>query len=471
MKKTQEKLSKFLTDTKLEEITLEEIKKIFPNIEERDEETELYLSHCLVDQKYDEDKVIKLLEILFGNGLDPNQKGYGGYTFITQALYGAEQEEETLDYPLSFFERIIPLAKKYGYDVNIKDEDGDTLIHSAIYSEDYYESIEPLIYLLGENFDITTKNNAKESITDALNNSIKAAVEQKNEKWLNQLINERESIRKMVESKKGQKISQLIEESSTDDHCFKIESTIKSDNLETEKQNQLLQKAKDKEEITTTRKAIETRIQALSLNSSLEECKEIERLIQNSILPKEEKKEYKTQVTAMIGKINYQQFLEQLKREMNNIQTIVDIEVCLKKIPNIQDEEFRNSTIERLNEEIEKARQEEEKFDELYKKVKVIQDSEISEICTAIEEDLENIIVHPPKNKNIKKINELNQKMELIIEEATKKIEELKVAEFKRLIEKGTLLDTTLGTSIIDQVIQSLNSPKEKIKVFPKISQ
>ncbi len=398
MKNLQETLTKYLEKTSLENITIESILSTFKDVNVQDEDTNLYLSHALVNMKYEEDKVCKMLQILFENGLDPNKKGFAEYTFLHIALYGAETEKkETLPYPLSFFERVIPLAKKYGFDVNSKDEDGDTLIHTAIYSEDYFDRIEPLIRLLGKNFDLSQKNKQKETILDSLNTSIEEATNTKNKSWLQQLKKEQKLISSIIkatedqiviipEYKKknvtisdyldinafkkliGEQIENLIssfeaEEAekitmeATSKTCKKLRERISISKLTEEEKETFLKKLKESQEkiVGVIQTKLEEKINMLTIDSSLKECEEIQAIISQSYLPIEIVEELGNRVIILIEKINQQLLIKQLKESVQNIETVKDIEDCLKRVEEIKNTDFKQEMMEELNGKLQEA--------------------------------------------------------------------------------------------------------------------
>lgn len=394
MKKLQEKLTEYLESRTVNEITGQNIKEVFEQITTKDEETDLYLSHCLVNQKYEEDKVEKMLTILFKEGLSPNTKAYGGYTFLHQALYGAEIDGKVIPYSLSFFEKIIPLAKQYGYDVNIKDEDGDTLIHSAIYSEDYYGDIEPLIRLLGPDFNLTAKNEQQQTLVDALETSITEATKSKNEKWKEKLIRNKNIITDLMDAiSKGddivipiydekttitindyidinaryeriEKEINKISINTTSERIAQLRAEISSSKLDESKMNMFLELLLEKtREISTQRKkAIEQKLSRLTIDSKIEECEHIRDEISTSNLTEEDRKELIEKLTEIENEIKNRLFLESLKKSVNSIHTINDINSCLEEAKKIKDETFKKEMTATLNKKLEHARKIEQDY-------------------------------------------------------------------------------------------------------------
>lgn len=186
MEKLENRLKNFLTNHTVDEINIDEVKKTFSNLKERTEE-KYTLLHAIADESFPIEKAIKTIECFLKLGVNPNaQDIYGKYTFIHLAFYS--------NYPFSFFEKVIPLALEYNFNINSKDEDGDTIMHSAIYSEDYLDKIYPLFALLNDNFNLEAKNNLNKNLLEALKESIYEAKKIKNENWYNELISEEKEI-------------------------------------------------------------------------------------------------------------------------------------------------------------------------------------------------------------------------------------------------------------------------------------
>lgn len=143
----------------IESITVEEIKKLYSK-----GDTNEYgnLLHAAIENKFEEEKVLKFIELILKLGYNVNYKGTStGYNFIQLALYGYTDEINNNDYSYStdFIVKLINIAKQYNLDVNTKDADGDSIIHTAIASEIYEGEIVPILNALGPNFDIECKDN------------------------------------------------------------------------------------------------------------------------------------------------------------------------------------------------------------------------------------------------------------------------------------------------------------------------
>ena len=121
---------------------LKKIKKMFGSLEYTDEDNQSIL-HILVDDKYDEVKCFLAIKSLLQIGLSPNLKDDFNYNFIQTALYAGYSEE--------FILNIINEALKYNLNVNHVDDDKDTIMHTAIYSDSYFGGVERIYDLLCDN--------------------------------------------------------------------------------------------------------------------------------------------------------------------------------------------------------------------------------------------------------------------------------------------------------------------------------
>lgn len=181
----------------IEKITYEEIIKRF---NKKDKNEYGNLLHASVQNRFDERKVLKFINLLLENGYNVNYKGERtGYNFIQLALYGyTDKDGEDHSYSQEFIVKLIALARKYNLDVNTKDDDGDSIVHTALASEVYTGKIIPIIDALGEEFDI--------SCTDNNDNSLKAAFElykeearNTNKSWFSRLSKEEQELKCKLE--------------------------------------------------------------------------------------------------------------------------------------------------------------------------------------------------------------------------------------------------------------------------------
>ena len=205
MRNVQEVIESFFEQFSLEEINLQNVNFCFfetyyKNKNSYDNDYGNLL-HEVINHKYNEEKVLKLIDVLLKDGYDVNYQGKKtGYTFIHLALYGYTSDNEEYSYSTGFIVKLINLAKKYNFNVNLKDNDCDTIIHTALASEVYSGKVIPLLKVLGDDFDINAVDGNNNSILDALENYIKEA-KKTNETWYNRLISEKEEIIKYIKSK------------------------------------------------------------------------------------------------------------------------------------------------------------------------------------------------------------------------------------------------------------------------------
>ena len=192
------KVNDFLRKNVLNGITKESIKKNFKDINATNQFGGLL--HAAIYYKFSEDKALKFIDILLQCGIDVNLKGAStGYSFIHLALYGYTENEEDYSYSTEFIIKLITLAKKYNFDVNIKDNDGDSLIHTALASEIYTGDTAVLIDTLGDKYDLQCKDNNGNNIYEALIKYKKEAEKDKNKIWYDRLSKEEKIIKSYVE--------------------------------------------------------------------------------------------------------------------------------------------------------------------------------------------------------------------------------------------------------------------------------
>ena len=205
MRNVQEVIESFFEQFSLEEINLQNVNFCFfeayyKNKNSYDNDYGNLL-HEVINHKYNEEKVLKLIDVLLEDGYDVNYQGKKtGYTFIHLALYGYTSDNEEYSYSTEFIVKLINLAKKYNFNVNLKDNDCDTIINTALASEVYSGKVIPLLKALGDDFDINAVDGNNNSILDALENYIKEA-KNTNETWYNRLISEKEKIINYIKSK------------------------------------------------------------------------------------------------------------------------------------------------------------------------------------------------------------------------------------------------------------------------------
>ena len=127
---------------------VKKIKNVFKSLDYKDEDNQSIL-HILADDKYDEEKCFLAIKSLLQKGLSPNLEADYNYNFIQTALYTGYSEK--------FILNIINEALKYNLNINHVDSDKDTIMHTAIYSDDYLDEIEGIYDLLCSNGYDSTK--------------------------------------------------------------------------------------------------------------------------------------------------------------------------------------------------------------------------------------------------------------------------------------------------------------------------
>lgn len=150
-------LSKMTEDV---DSNLKKIKKTFGSLEYLDESNQSLL-HIFVDDEYDENACFIAIKTLLQSGLSPNLEDEFNYNFIQTALYTGYSEE--------FILKILEKSLDYNLDVNHVDSDKDTIVHTAIYSDDYLGKVENIYTLLCNNgFDSTKTCSEGRNLVEAM---------------------------------------------------------------------------------------------------------------------------------------------------------------------------------------------------------------------------------------------------------------------------------------------------------------
>lgn len=171
----------------IEAITTDNVKKYFPNNLKNDFGG---LLHAAVQEKFNGEKVLKFVKVVLESGYDVNYRARRtGYSFIHLALYGYTSDGEDYSYSTEFIVRLIRIAKDYSFNVNIKDNDGDSLIHTAIASEVYTGRIIPILEALGNEFDNDCVDDNHRNILSAYRLYLDEA-KNTNTAWFNRLRSE-----------------------------------------------------------------------------------------------------------------------------------------------------------------------------------------------------------------------------------------------------------------------------------------
>lgn len=149
-----------LDENKSYEKNIKILKKEFIDLNKRYEDNQTLL-HILTDNKFVEFKCLFAIKCLLRAGIDPNIKEEYGYNFIQDALY--------IGYSENFILSIMNEALDFGLNVNHVDDDKDTILHTAIYSDDYKGGVLSIYKLLIKyGFDSTLKDKDGLTVYDAI---------------------------------------------------------------------------------------------------------------------------------------------------------------------------------------------------------------------------------------------------------------------------------------------------------------
>lgn len=114
------------------------------------------------DERYDERSCLLAIESLLDfNHCSINAKDSFNYNFIQNAMYEC--------YSSDFIVKLINLSASHGLAVNHQDSDGDTMLHTAIYADDFKGNIlEIYKALINAGFDSRIKDNSRRDIVEAM---------------------------------------------------------------------------------------------------------------------------------------------------------------------------------------------------------------------------------------------------------------------------------------------------------------
>ncbi len=122
---------------------------------------------ALTDYKYDEEScLLAILSLISTEKFDLNASNDFKYNFIQNAIY----EGYSTRFIVRIIEEIFHNHKlKNNFNINHVDEDGDTMLHSAIYADDFNGDVEVLYRTFTKyGFDSSIKDYSKRSIVEAM---------------------------------------------------------------------------------------------------------------------------------------------------------------------------------------------------------------------------------------------------------------------------------------------------------------
>lgn len=317
----------------IDKITYQEIMNKF---DRNDKNIYGNLLHATVQNKFDEEKVLKFVEELLENGYDANYQGiYTGYNFIQLALYGyTDENDEIHSYSEEFIVKLIKTAKKYNLNVNTKDNDGDSIIHTAIASEGYGGRIIPILDALGDEFNLECKDNQNKDLLQAFDIYMEEA-KKTDEIWYNRLQMEEQEFKTRIGIVKlttdETKSVEIISNQGNADKAIKLEEIQKQENIIIEE--------------------LERIINNLSINTIIENKDEILSL-KNRLNIISEKKSIFTKKTNSVDSIwkKYEELLEKMiQHEINILKQSNSIQK-LSELKNVLDEYGFNEEIEIITE-------------------------------------------------------------------------------------------------------------------------
>lgn len=477
-------LENYLKETETINITAESIKKYFKDINVENEYGGLL--QAVVHNLYPEEKVLKFIKEALKAGINVNLKGERtGYSFIHLALYGYTKDDEDYSYSTEFIVKIIELAKKYGLDVQIKDNDSDSIVHTAIASEVYTGSTIDIINALGKDYDLSCKDCLNNNIYEALLQYKKEAKNDSNEKWYKRLEKEEQEIQRLVET--SQYSLEEIEQEIKKIHK-QIEGLVGNTNLNylnnnyqsilempkkialyTEKKNLITQKEDDssskvwEEYLRLVNKSITIEIEKAAKNPSFEIIDKILTLVQAFKFNDLEEKIQEIR-NNYINRINI------LKENINTASTLSALESISKEVAVIADEDIvkslqeliksRNIEFRKLIEVIEKLKTNLEFTNTwLSKESKGYKKQELSKIDYSTIE--------------LNTLNSLREELVILIEKNKKLINGIIVKKCSALLNSVNELGNTdifNREELLETVMNTINNetPKQKVKVNRK---
>ena len=353
----------------IEDITIERIKQSFSNIHVTNDYGGLL--HAVVHNKFSEKKVLKFMEVLLDNGIDVNLQGKStGYSFIHLALYGYTDKNGDHSYSTDFIKNLILLAKKYNFDVNIKDNDKDSLIHTALASEVYKGSTIQLIEALGNEYDVLCKDGNGRNIYEALL-EYKEEAKNSNKKWYDRLLNEEEEIKLLVKPH--------------EDNVDKSEDigldSISIDNSEIVELNEL-DESNEEVESNSIIEEVESMEEELSkVDDIVEEDESMEELSKvDDIVEEDESTEELSKVDNIVEED------ESMEEELSKIDDIVEEDEFMEELSKVDDIVEEDESTEELS-KVDDIVEEDESIEELTKVDAILKEVEPD---SAIEEELTN---------------------------------------------------------------------------------
>lgn len=135
------------------------LKKMFKSLSKKYSEND-YL-FVLTNEVYDQNDCFLAIKTILEHSIDPNIKGDFGYNFIQNALDAGYEE--------LFIIQIMDAAFRCNLDANHQDENGETMLHTAIYNDCYKGQLLNICHLmLANGFDANLKDNFGKTVVEAM---------------------------------------------------------------------------------------------------------------------------------------------------------------------------------------------------------------------------------------------------------------------------------------------------------------
>ena len=183
----------------ISEITYSSILKTFKKVKN----WQGRLLHSVLDSQteQDQEKVLKIIQLLFENGCNVNYCNILGHNFIQAALkYGIKCGNERISCSTEFVVDLILLGKKFNLNVNARDREGNSIIHTAISSEIYRGEILPILDALGDSYNIYCINKKGKDLITTFN-MCKNLANEEDDDWYNRLVIEENAFRKTIQKR------------------------------------------------------------------------------------------------------------------------------------------------------------------------------------------------------------------------------------------------------------------------------
>lgn len=472
------KVDSFFKKYELTEITLDTVKKFF-NLQEKNNYGNIL--HAIVNYKYNNDKMIKTIELLLELGIDVNHKASEtGYSFIHLALYGYTENETEYSYSTDFIVKLIELAKKYNFNVNITDHDDDTIIHAALASEDYTGKIMPLIDALGVDFDLKKKDNQQNDIYQALVVYKKQAEKDGNQSWLKKLTDEETEIKICIEKSKYnlEDINKKLEELTSKFNelmsnitilnileCHEdFQKLIKEFNIFLKQKAFFTQETSDHIDVESkyyskVKVIINDTLNRLKENPRFKDIKTLESIINNFSF--QEELEKLDQI-----KQNYQKSINILKEKIEQCDSLFKLNKIASDLENIADEEVKVELIELLNNKKQILIDLIEKITKIQTQIKLINDWMVRQPFFEFDTSSQKTLIDL-ETKNFQQLSEYYQEqnanlsnLKQIIQDNLKSL----IQSFDFLIENKLMTQQELWKPIINSQQESNQPATQKAK-------